>query len=241
MPKKPADTGSPEQREARQRVTDLLQKTGWTKTQLARKAGIAPSTLNRFMAGDVKHTLSFKTLRKLADAAAEHIQAETPPLPATQLEDLPPQVSPEEVTELPSRASMPSDVPVYGTAIGGNNGDFRFNGSEVDYVRRPPGLHKIKNAFAIYLQGDSMSPRFEHGELLYIHPGRPVNPGDYVLVELHGADGEPGDCYVKRLVRRTADNLVLQQFNPPDDNIEVPTDRVKAVLKILSPTELLGV
>ena len=241
MSQAPEIPDTPEQRAARDRVSRLLKKTGWTATQLARAAGIAPSTLNRFLAGGVKHTLSFKTLRKLDEAAAGHEKDEPAPRRPTQLEDLAPQLHPEEATELPSRTSMPNDVPVVGTAVGGNNGDFRFNGTEVDYVRRPPGLQRIKNAFAIYVYGDSMSPRFDHGELLYIHPGRPVSPGDYVLVELHGAEGEPGDCYVKRLVRRTADKLVLQQFNPPDDSIEVPLARVKAVMKILSPTELLGV
>ena len=145
------------------------------------------------------------------------------------------------IVDVPARTSMPSNFPVQGVGIGGDDGDFHFNGSTVDYVRRPPALANIKNAFGIYLQGDSMWPRFESGELLYIHPGRPVSPGDYVLVELYGKDGEPGSCYVKRLVRRTADKIILQQFNPPRDDISVQANRVKAIFKILSATELLGV
>lgn len=148
---------------------------------------------------------------------------------------------PAGAAPLPGMAAFPRDLPVYGVAVGGADGDFSFNGSVVDYVRRPPALAMVADAFAVYVIGDSMSPRYEHGDLVFVHPGRPAQPGSDVVVELHGEHGEPGPCYVKRLMRRTPDRVLLAQFNPPRDDIAFAAGHIKAVYRILTPAELLGV
>jgi transcriptional regulator with XRE-family HTH domain len=53
----------------RRLIDYLVQQTGLDLTSLARRAGLAPSTLTRFMNQQVKHTLSAKTLLRLFDAA----------------------------------------------------------------------------------------------------------------------------------------------------------------------------
>lgn len=152
-----------------------------------------------------------------------------------------PEIDLQKATNLPENNTLPRDLPVFGVAIGGVEGDFNFNGSVVDYVRRPPSLMKIKSAFGVYVSGDSMSPRFDHGDLVFVHPGRPPQPGNDVIVELHGEHGAPGPCYIKRLVRRSADRIVLAQFNPPRDDITIDAVRVKAVYRILTAAEIMGV
>lgn len=143
--------------------------------------------------------------------------------------------------ELPGNNSFARDLPVYGVAVGGSEGDFSFNGTVVDYVRRPPMLGKIGNAFGVYVIGESMSPRFEHGDLVFVHPGRPAQPDNDVIVELHGEHGEPGPCYIKRLVRRSPGQVRLAQFNPRRDDIVIEASRIKAIYRILTAAELLGV
>lgn len=143
--------------------------------------------------------------------------------------------------ELPGNNAFSRDLPVYGVALGGTEGDFSFNGTVVDYVRRPPMLTKIGNAFGVYVIGDSMSPRFDHGDLVFVHPGRPPQPGNDVIVELHGEHGEPGACYIKRLVRRSTSLVQLAQFNPPRDDIAIEVSRIKAVYRILTAAEMMGV
>ena len=143
--------------------------------------------------------------------------------------------------EVPGPASFPRDVPVRGIAVGGDEGHFAFNGEVVDYARRPPGISGAKNVFAIYVRGSSMAPRFEEGELLFVHPDRPPLPGCDVLLELKADEGEAGQCFVKRLVRRGPSKLTLAQFNPPRDDIEVPLAQVRGLFRILTPSELFGV
>ena len=140
--------------------------------------------------------------------------------------------------EVPVPTQHPRNLPVRGTTVGGDEGDFTFNGDEVDFIPRLPSLSGVKEAFALYITGDSMFPRFEHGDTAIVHPGRSVEPGKDVIVELHGQDGEPGACYLKRLVRRSGGKMILRQFNP-DAEIEIDANRVKAIFRVLNLSELL--
>lgn len=142
---------------------------------------------------------------------------------------------------VPRPAGMPLDLPVYGHAVGGDNGDFALNGEIVDRVRRPPGLIGNRSAFAVYVRGDSMEPRHYQGDLLYVDPIRPARSGDDVLVELKPARaGEPGPAYIKQLVTQGPVRVVLRQFNPPKD-ITLPGAQILRVSKILKLADLLGI
>ena len=140
--------------------------------------------------------------------------------------------------------TLPKDVPVMGVAVGiaadGDDGEFFMDGGIVDTIRRPPGLSATRDVFALYVSGDSMEPRYEPGDAIFINPHLPVRPGVDVIVELHGADNAPGACYVKRLVRRGGGKVLLKQYNPAKE-IEIPEERVARILRILTPAELLGI
>lgn len=141
-------------------------------------------------------------------------------------------------------AALKRDVPVRGTAVGGDSGEFSFNGDVVDMVRRPPGLAGATAVFAVYVHGDSMSPRFESGDLVFVNPSRPPTPGCDVIVEMAPANGDAaGACYIKRLLRRTGDKVILRQFNPPagdKQDFEIHRDRIRNLWRVLTPAELLG-
>lgn len=133
------------------------------------------------------------------------------------------------------------DVPILGGAFCGEDGLFEMNGQTLDYARRPPRLIGAKGIYALYVQGDSMSPWREPGGLVYVHPHQPVKIGDYVVVQMapEGPDTLPA-AYIKRLVRRTADKLVLLQFNPREEKT-LAAKKVKTVHRILDWDEMMGV
>lgn len=56
------------QKAAREMITRMLDATGLDPTGLARKAGLSPSTITRFMNSPVKYTISARTLQKLSAA-----------------------------------------------------------------------------------------------------------------------------------------------------------------------------
>lgn len=108
-----------------------------------------------------------------------------------------------------SHLSWPKDLKILGHAKAGVEGFFLDQGEVHGMAHRPPALSSVKDAFAVYVHDDSMVPKFEPGEVAWIHPYRPPAPGDYVIVEL--ADGQ---AFIKRLVRRTASHVICMQFEP---------------------------
>jgi phage repressor protein C with HTH and peptisase S24 domain len=146
-----------------------------------------------------------------------------------------------EVSEIPQASSLPLDVPVYGTAVGGEDADFEMNGDVIDRVRRPAGLANAKNAFALYVVGTSMSPRYDEGDLIFVHPGRPPVGGCDVVVELHAEDERGRNKALLKTYRgKTPNHLLLSQLNPCSD-FDIPLDQVKQVLRVLRTNELLGI
>jgi phage repressor protein C with HTH and peptisase S24 domain len=145
----------------------------------------------------------------------------------------------EIVTDAAALELGPMDVTVFGGAIGGVDGDFFLNGEVAGYVRRPPGLRKVPNVFAIHILTDSMVPRYDPGELLYCGGRAPV-PGDHVLIEMHPEDGERnGKAYVKKLKRRTKGEILCEQYNPPED-LTFNAYSLKNMWRIIPPRELFG-
>lgn len=168
-----------------------------------------------------------------ADNRSEAASGESDPLPSAN------EARPD-IIDVPATAQLPRDVEVLGVAAGGDDGYFAFNGSVADYVRRPPGIAAADQIFGLYVIGDSMAPRYEDGDLVYVHKGRRAAVGNDVVVELHGKDGQPGHCFIKRLLKRTSERILLRQFNP-EREIELAARDVRQILKILSTAELLGV
>jgi phage repressor protein C with HTH and peptisase S24 domain len=166
-------------------------------------------------------------LWKLAGVAPE------PDQPAPSIE------SPARPAELPAQVEMVRDVPVLGIASCGPDGIFAFESGTIDFVRRPPRLRGIADAYALYVQGSSMSPWREEGQLVYVHPKQPVRNGDYVVVQIRGRE-HPEEAYIKRLSRRTPNELRLEQFNPAKE-ISIPHKRVAAIHRIIDWSELLGI
>lgn len=145
-----------------------------------------------------------------------------------------------ETPALPVRDQMPQDVPVLGTAAGSLEGAFQLEqGLPIDHVRRPPGIATAVDVYAIYVAGDSMVPRFDEGELIYVSGKRPARPGDYVVVQTSEEDGEV-TAWCKRLVRRDTKAVVVEQFNPPK-TFEISAKAAIAVHRVLTTNDLFGV
>lgn len=135
----------------------------------------------------------------------------------------------------------PRNVPVYGTGSGGDGGDFRFNGQTIDHAPRPPGIENRRDVYVVYVIGDSVSPKYEDGDPIYVDPHRRPQPRDYVLVELKGAaEGEPGPAYVKRLVGRAGGKLKLEQHNPAGP-VDFDENSVVRVHRVIPYPELIGI
>jgi len=224
-------------------VKQRLRELGKTSRELARALGISPPRVSEMFAGnraidgdEVQKLARFLEMpvEWVAKKAAEGGLLEGSPVKLSEIDM-------EDRVDVPVASRMTKDVKVLGVAIGGSEGDFLINGEVVDRVRRPPALVDVKDAFALYLAGDSMAPRYEPGDLIYLNPARAPRPGDDVVIELlPERDGDGHPAYVKRLLRRSPTAVKVAQFNPQKE-IEIPTKRIRAIYRVMSAAELLGV
>lgn len=128
-------------------------------------------------------------------------------------------------------AQSQRDLPVIGSVKGGSEGFYFNEGEAKEFVERPANLKGAFNAFALYVDGDSMEPRYFAGELLYVNPNRPLTKNCFVAVEL--ADGQG---LIKQFLRRNDEEVVLHQFNPARD-ITLKAADVKRIYRITGAGE----
>jgi len=172
----------------------------------------------------------------IEDGIAGDVRTVTPAAPPTSNV----RISDSDVGLSLAKLKGPRDVPVLGTGVCGDDGDFRFNGETIDYAPRPPGIEGKKDVFVVYVVGDSMAERYEDGDPLYVDPHRRPKPRDIVIVELKApSDGEPGSAFVKRLVRRAGGKIVVEQFNPPKELV-FDEDEVARLHRVIPWIELIG-
>ncbi|AQT45446.1 Phage repressor protein C [Bartonella apihabitans] len=106
-------------------------------------------------------------------------------------------------------------IPVYGQAVAGINGEVAFDGKKLFEVPCPPCLLNVDNAYGVEIAGDTMSPRYEDGEIVYVDTVRRIKKGDYVVAQImmREEDSFP-TAFIKRFIRHDEKELVLTQLNP---------------------------
>jgi phage repressor protein C with HTH and peptisase S24 domain len=134
--------------------------------------------------------------------------------------------------ELGGPARFGARIPAYGQAVGGRDGEFILNGNRIVDILAPPSLQGVPDAYAVYVVGDSMEPRYFAGEAVFVNPRLPVRRGDFVVAQIAVEDSAPPHAYVKRFVARDARTLRLEQFNPKK-TLEFPVARVITVHRII--------
>lgn len=160
---------------------------GWSQEELARRTGSKQQTIVRIESGETKHSRALPRIIDLLGIAQ--------PRPAPSLRI----------------ATDTKDLPVYASAQGGP-GEMVVSYEPIDYVTRPEPLASVRDGYAMYVVGDSMSPAFEQGDLILVHPHVPYRPTDDVVI--FRKSNEESATIVKRLVRATADQWTLMQFTP---------------------------
>jgi phage repressor protein C with HTH and peptisase S24 domain len=128
-------------------------------------------------------------------------------------------------------AQAQRDLPVMGTVRGDSDGFLFVQGEAKEFVERPANLKGVFNAFALYMDGDVMEPRYYAGELVYVNPNRPLTKNCFVAVELTDGQG-----LIRQFVRRSEDEVVLRQFSPAKD-LHLKASTVRKVYRITGAVE----
>lgn len=126
-------------------------------------------------------------------------------------------------------------LPIYGSVRAGSD-SFELNrGAEaMNWSDRPYFLQGVGEAYGLYVNSDSMYPAYSEGALLFVNPVRPARRGDDVVVEIQESNGHedgqsmPVTALIKRLVSKSSEKVVLEQFNPPKQ-LEFPADQIRTM------------
>ncbi len=144
-------------------------------------------------------------------------------------------------SEMPLRHQMANDVPVLGTAAGSHlRGAFQISSDPIDYVRRPPSLINARNIYSLYVEGSSMEPQYNPGDLIYVHPDRPPRPGDAVVVQCQLTSEGQMEATLGIYLRRTGEVLIIKKHNPQAE-IEIARTIIVSMHKVLTMNEIFGV
>lgn len=117
----------------------------------------------------------------------------------------PPQVDVEEAPNLRSRVA----VPLVGEVKGGHDG-------YLEETQYPVGVGEgfivyptsDPHAYALRVRGDSMHPRYRHGEFVVVEPSHEAQPGDDVVVRCHD-----GRKLLKEFGWQRQDEIQLRSIN----------------------------
>jgi SOS-response transcriptional repressor LexA len=210
---------------ARSAIVSRVAELGLSLSELSLKVGKNHAYFQQFIKRGVPHRLPEEVRGRVAEILGidERILKE----PSSYTSDFL-----KLSTEHRSVTRGAAWIPVYGHAMGGKDGEFILSGNQVSEVLAPPNLSHVPDAYAVYVVGDSMEPRYFAGETVFVNPRLPISRGAFVVAQISkGQEGVPR-AYLKRFVSQDTKRLRLEQYNPKKI-LEFPVSAVVAVHRIV--------
>lgn len=192
-------------------IRDYLDRTGETAVGLSRACGMGDTWVKQILRGRAARPNAEALL-----ALARIIGADPAQLMAGRSQSQPTQNDmgtplPQVFRSIKNDSNVPL-LPIYGAAEGGD-GIMILDAEPIEWRERPINLRTVKTAFGVYVINDSMAPALEPGDIVYVHPGRPLKPGRDAVF-LRTSPDQQMHVVVKRLVRSTEKSWRVEQFNP---------------------------
>lgn len=190
---------------------------GMTLTEVAKLVGRDNSAVSRWERGQV--AISHDMLVRYAGA----VNVPTPALydrpdgtvkPERPAPKLP---SGRRLAIDPTASSAPlkpetAELPVYKSEPG-PDGNMIVTFTTIETITPPSLLSNVANAFGLYVIDKDMSPAFEPGDMILIHPTRPATAGSDVLITERTKD-DRHRAYIRRLTETDANSYHLLRLNP---------------------------
>jgi phage repressor protein C with HTH and peptisase S24 domain len=117
-------------------------------------------------------------------------------------------------------------LPIIGLPAPGDDERILVDNEAHGEIVAPPQLEGVAEARAVYVRGRSMEPRYYPGEIVYLNPLRPPNPGDFVFLTLR----EPGFAaavgYIRQYVGQDLVHIRTLALNPKHEHLVANEDLV---------------
>lgn len=212
---------------SRKALQNFIDRTSLKEHPWELASGVGPGTIRAFLKGRSK-TLTENTYEKLAAGATKSLgrqvlaselrgpasQSDSTSMSSETTASEP--VSPRQQIQPVDLLTGPNDVPVWASAAAGDDGAMVLSDAPIDHIRRSERMLGVKNPFAFYVHGTSMSPAIKNGDQVVINPGLPPRIDDEcVFISDDGAGGML--ALVKTLVRSTPERWQVKQYDPAKD------------------------
>jgi phage repressor protein C with HTH and peptisase S24 domain len=116
------------------------------------------------------------------------------------------------------------NFPIYAAAMGGD-GHQIVTFEAIDYVKRPAILENVKDAYGMYIVGESMIPAFVPGDMALVHPHLPpARDKNVILYHVSPFGTSDAEAIVKRLQWFSERDWHLLQYNPTLEFVETRAD-----------------
>ena len=248
---------SAHQEQTRRLVRAMMALTGRTASGLARAAGLTPSTVNRFMHRTVRHTLSQRTMLALMTETFISLKRQSPPaFDRAALTELAPAIAVYEHGILEHAPDVQATLAQAKSVLtdGGAAREPRVPTSDLavvlattrsvnveagDLARaplrtpRPPFLESDPRAFALLMPDESMMPRFDAGDMLYVSPARPLDGQKVDVI----AERIEGGFVVGTLTALGEDSVRLTSLSPRTRET-LPRYKLRGVYRIVGVQRL---
>ncbi|HVH78408.1 MAG TPA: helix-turn-helix domain-containing protein, partial [Stellaceae bacterium] len=162
---------------------NALEQAGRTQADLARHLGLPPSAVSRMLRGErqmkiLEAAQIAQFLSVSQEELARHVgDTDAPPPPETGRRGRPPRAA------LGLGPTPRADqLPIRSAARGGSEQQMFLQDGPIGFTPRPANLAGVRDAYAIYMIGDSMEPRYMQGWLLHVNPFKPPIRGRDVVV-----------------------------------------------------------
>ena len=196
-------------------IKKLRDKNNWSLRELANRTNSYPQQLSKLELGQTELTIGWIDRLSKAFDVPRYVFLDDDPIL-----DLKPKMG----NSKHHFQFGPETVPLLGQANGsGEAVVINFN-EPVGEVPIHPNQKNIKGAFALYAVGESMSPRYRPGELIYAISRRQPLPNQDCLIELV----KDGECFLKEFVKFTDKEIICRQLNPVKE-WRHPKSDIKAV------------
>jgi phage repressor protein C with HTH and peptisase S24 domain len=198
------------------------------------KMGHAHSYLYQFLKRGIPPELKERdriNLAAILDVPEDELRGPSSPLPkrsyerkttggreslVDQITSVPQSSSASQMIPNSDLFSMRADLPVFGTAQGGQDGALIVSELAVDWVARPAVLLRVRDGYGMIVSGDSMSPEHKAGSIALVNPHLPARVGDSCIFRSHADDGT-NLAMIKEYRGQTETHWKVRQHNPPKD------------------------
>lgn len=117
-------------------------------------------------------------------------------------------------------------LPVVGLPAPGDEDRILVDDQPRGEVVAPPQLKGVAGARAVYVRGRSMEPRYYPGEVVYLHPARQANPGDFVFLTVKEPGFPTPVGYIRQYLGRDLVHIHTLALNPKREHLVAVEDLV---------------